>query len=137
VRKIYWFVVRPERKGAKCVITCGEKILLIKLSYAHKKWTVPGGRVGKDETHEDAAKREVLEEVGILLDSVRKIGSYFHDLEYKKDTIHCFHGEAKNYDFRVDELEVVDAKWFYPHELPHDLGIQARRVVRMYLESKT
>jgi len=134
LRKLYWFLFRPERTGAKCVISHKDKILLVRLAYAHKKWTVPGGRVNNGETHEEAARREAKEEVGIELNNIRKIGSYFHDLEYKRDTIHCFHCEVLSDYFNVDELEIAEAAWFYQNNLPSDLGRQARCVVDMYLE---
>src|SRR3989344_1629547 len=90
-RKLYWFIFRPETKGVKAVIEHGGKILLVRLGYAHKKWTLPGGKVDRGESFERAVVREVQEEVGINSDEVFFIGEYFNQREFKKDIVKCFY----------------------------------------------
>ena len=48
----------------------GKKLLIIKNAKAGK-WTLPGGQIDKGETFNQAAKREIFEEVGLKV----KLGS--------------------------------------------------------------
>jgi len=54
------------------------KVLLIQRGEEPKKnsWWLVGGRVYKNESFEEAVKRKVLEEIGLKVEVVRKIGLY-------------------------------------------------------------
>ena len=77
-RKLYWFIFRPKIRGVKCVIEYNDSILLVRISYAHKGWTLPGGGVKRRETFEEAARREAKEETGIILPVVKKNLRIYH-----------------------------------------------------------
>lgn len=47
----------------------------------HEKWEFPGGKVRASESAEAAAIREVLEETGLTMQSVRFLGQHVHDWE--------------------------------------------------------
>lgn len=120
IRTIYWFICRPETRGVKCVIENEGRFLLVKLSYSHKRWTVPGGGVNKNETLEEAIRREVFEEVGIKLGEIKKVGEYISTKEYKIDTITVFHALVPSLEFKIDGGEIIEAGWFERNNLPHD-----------------
>ena len=69
----------PKKEGAGCLIFCREtdKFLLIERSeYVPMPltWSLPGGGVDHNESPEDAARREVLEEIGFdLKDQLLKL----------------------------------------------------------------
>lgn len=110
IRKFYWFIFRPNTRGVKCVIAHNDKILFVKLSYGHKKWTLPGGGVDKGESFEKAAIRETKEEVGISISRVEKIYEYHNDKEYKKDHCVCYFSKVSNPEFNIDNLEISEAR---------------------------
>jgi len=63
----------PKKEGAGCLIFCREtdKFLLIERSEyvpVPNTWSLPGGSVDPGETPEQAAKREVYEEIGFDLE---------------------------------------------------------------------
>ena|SRR3989344_3301070 len=117
-RKLYWFIFRPETRGVKCVVQHNGYFLLTRLGYAHKKWTIPGGGVKKRETWEEAARREIFEEVGIKLGEIKKVGEYKNTREYKRDTVFVFHSIVSSPNFKIDNFEIAEAGWFLPREFP-------------------
>jgi len=132
IRKSYWFIFRPKTKGVKCVVEFQGKILLARLSYAHKLWTFPGGGVNRNESFCNAAIREVKEETGIDVMDVKEIGEYMNYKEYKIDTVKCFGAKATNSIIEIDESEIIEAEWFEPEDLPDDRVRQVNNILKMY-----
>lgn len=94
----------------------GIRILLIKDPYG--KWTWPKGKLDKDETALDAAKREIGEETGLInIKEISKIGrtNYFYrrdkKLIYKTVYIYLFRftGSEK---LVIQKEEIDDGDWF-------------------------
>jgi ADP-ribose pyrophosphatase YjhB (NUDIX family) len=118
VRKMYWYIFRPKTRGVKCIIKHQDKILFVKLSYGHKNWTLPGGGVGKNETWEQAVRREVLEEVGISVGELKEIGEFINNKEYKVDMVKCFLAEVPDEVYKIDNIEISEARWCPLNEIP-------------------
>ena len=118
VRRLYWFVFRPQTFGVKTVVVHDGRWLMVRNTYGNGYWTFPGGSIDRGEAPPDAAMREVREEVGIGLGDVTPIGDYFSDLEYKRDTVYCFRADVTSPGVTIDEGEILEAGWFAPHELP-------------------
>lgn len=118
VLKIYWKTFKPKRRGVKCVISCGDEVLLIRNTYGGKLWTFPGGGIKRKEAPEVAVKREVKEEVGIVIENLQLVGELDWGQEGKKDTIYCFATKVENKDFKIDTTEILEAKWFPVSAIP-------------------
>jgi 8-oxo-dGTP pyrophosphatase MutT (NUDIX family) len=118
VRRAYWFVFRPKTRGVKCLVEHDGSWLLIRNTYGRSRWTLPGGAVKRNEQPLDAARREVMEEVGIRLDALRYVGSYRSRKDHKQDTVYCFASSTPQVAFRVDGREVAEARWVSPSDLP-------------------
>jgi 8-oxo-dGTP pyrophosphatase MutT (NUDIX family) len=130
--KVYWFLLRPNTIGVRCLITSGNNILLIQHSYGSSRWSVPGGGIKSSESLADAAKREVFEEVGIRISAVKNIGEVFYDAEYKKDPIWIFHTEVMSDDFKIDGLEIMNAQWFPMDDLPENSSQLLQQFLSLY-----
>lgn len=130
-RKLYWFVVRPNTRGVKCLIEYDGKVLLVKLSYTSSQWNIPGGGVKRGEEFIEAARREAWEETGIDTDGWRSIGEYKNVIEYKNDIVRCFHAQVGTPHFEIDGLEVIEARWCKPQDLPPELRPNVKRVLQM------
>lgn len=132
VVKIYWFLFRPKAFGVKCVVQCGEEILLIRNSYGQQGWTFPGGGIHAGEQVQVAVVREVQEEVGIAIQDPVPLGDFLTTKEFKKDSVDCFAATVDKKDFTIDNEEVVEAKWFLVSEVPHltDSGARAYELFR-------
>lgn len=59
------------------------RILCVRMNYATRAWTTPGGRVEPGESPLDALKREVLEESGLDVEAGELVGVY--SKPYKDD----------------------------------------------------
>src|SRR2546423_119154 len=112
LRMAYWFIFRPKTKGVKCLIEHKGRFLFVKLSYAHKSWTFPGGGVHRGETFEAAAYRELAEETGLKNIVLIKFGEYFNTRQYKRDTVECYFGKTADPAFKVDGFEITEAGWY-------------------------
>lgn len=80
-----------------------------------RKWEFPGGKIEKNETKEEALKRELKEE----LDIETNINDFFMsvDHEYKtfKLTLHAFKAEIIKGELTLKEH--LDSKWLSKDEL--------------------
>ncbi len=130
--QLYCFIFRPKTFGVTCIIECKGEILMIRNSYGKNTWTFPGGGIKKNETSEEAAKREVLEEVGIRIKNVQQIGEFKSELEYKKDTVFCFSAKVNDKNFVIQESEISEAKWFSGENIPKNISQKAVKVIEFW-----
>jgi 8-oxo-dGTP pyrophosphatase MutT (NUDIX family) len=129
--KIYWFIFRPKTKGVICLILSGDELLLIRHTYGHSAWTLSGGGLKKNESKEEAVKREVKEELGLDI-TPEYIGEFTHHPDYKIDTVSCFVARIEKIEPKIDHLEIKDAKWWHIDNLPEDHSLSLRRVILMH-----
>jgi ADP-ribose pyrophosphatase YjhB (NUDIX family) len=129
--KIYWFVFRPKTRGVKCLILSGDELLLIRQTYGSSAWTLSGGGFKKNETKEEAVKREIKEELGLNV-TPEYIGEFTHNAEYKIDTVFCFVAQMEKQEPRIDRLEIKEAKWWNINNLPKDHSTSLDRLILMY-----
>ena len=113
--------------GAMCWLEDADgKVLLVKNTY-RDKWVFPGGLVDKGEAPEDAALRELREEtalnVVLLTAPVITVDPALRRVEFMYKA-KLADGMSPD-DCTIDMIEIVDARWFPPDELPlidHEYG---------------
>ena len=79
----------PKVQVAACYLEIDNKILLLLRTFGKVeggKWGVPAGKLGKNETPENAAKRELFEETGIALERSSQI-QYLKSLYIRKPEV--------------------------------------------------
>jgi ADP-ribose pyrophosphatase YjhB (NUDIX family) len=129
--KVYWLVFRPKTRGVICLILSGDELLLIRQTYGRSAWTLSGGGFKKNETKDEAIKREVKEELGLNI-TPEYIGEFTHNPEHKIDTVSCFVARVEKVDPKIDHLEIKEAKWWNINNLPEDRSMSLQRVISMY-----
>ncbi|MFN3388156.1 MAG: NUDIX domain-containing protein [Allosphingosinicella sp.] len=125
--------LRLRTRGVKVMLfnPAGE-ILLIRNSYGPSHlFVLPGGGIGRGETPEAAAAREVKEEVGLDVHGLARVSEHFSAAEGKRDTIHLFAGRADGAP-RTDSLEIEEARFFPLDALPPNASAATLRRIAEY-----
>ena len=106
--------------GAICMIERPDgAVLLVRQSY-RKSWGVPGGLLKRGETPEDAARREVYEEVGLRIDLVGEPAMVVDPVPRRVDLVFRARPAAGEDPAlaRPGSPEIVEAAWFALDALP-------------------
>jgi 8-oxo-dGTP diphosphatase len=120
--------------GVGVIITRGDSVLLLRRKYVHGagSWSTPGGHLDFGETPEECAIREVQEETGLVVRSVR----------YRAITNDVFEAEGKHYitiwmeaeyaggePLVNDASEMSEVGWFTWDALPQPLFLPLQHLL--------
>ena len=104
-------IVKPISVGVRIMLVRDDAILLVKHSY-QDEWFFPGGGVKRGESLEEAARREVWEEVGGKMNDLKLFGMYTNHILLRTDHIAVFISHDFNYAPKKDwEIEAIQ---FFP-----------------------
>lgn len=131
ILKLVWRVTKPITQGARVLIVKDGAVLLVKHAY-QDHYFLPGGMVKKGETFEQAAKRELKEEVGIELGKLRLFGVYNNFYEYKNDGIVVFLCESYHASQGSDG-EIESFGFFPTTKLPANISSGTKRRIKEYM----
>lgn len=122
LRTVWWRWRKPLLTGCSVMLFDPDgAVLLVRHSYGHRRWGLPGGAVGKGEAAEDAVRRELLEEVGCRIDDLVLVGATVRNLHGARNRIEMFRG--KTADSAVpDDREIAAAGFFRLDDLPQPLS---------------
>jgi NAD+ diphosphatase len=81
------------------------------------RYSTLAGFLEPGETLEDAVRREVMEETGVVVGEVTYFGNQPWPLP--ASLMLGFRGRALSRDIRVDGLEIDDARWFTRADMQH------------------
>lgn len=100
------------------------RILCVRMNYANRNWTTPGGRVEEGESPVAALKRETLEESGYEIEVGDLIGVY--SKTYVDDLVLTFEGRVFSRSPWTANEEISEVKWFHRSELPDEMSLVVR-----------
>ena len=130
--------------GASVIVVNDKDEILLQLRKDNNCWGYPGGSVDINEVVEEAAKRELLEETGIVANSLELFGVFSGEELYyvyphgdeisNVDIVYIckdYNGEAK-----ADLVESIDARFFAIDRLPDNISPPCVPALKKYQESR-
>jgi 8-oxo-dGTP diphosphatase len=115
--RLWWGFTHPSHEGAQVAVFVGADLLLVRQSY-RAGWHLPGGGIKRGETPEAAARRELAEEIGLVVAALVPVGVECGMWDGRRDRVHFF--ELKLIQppmLRLDNREIVAARLATPIEL--------------------
>ncbi|MDX2504868.1 MAG: NUDIX hydrolase [Gammaproteobacteria bacterium] len=100
-----------------CIATWEEKILLCRraIEPRYGKWTLPAGFMENNETTQQGAARETLEEAQAVVSDLQLFGVF--NIPHISQVYMIFHGHATN-DFCAPTHESLEAHFFNEENIP-------------------
>lgn len=136
--RVYWKVRHPTTHGTLVAMWNGGDVLLVRNSYV-PYYSLPGGYLRRGETPQQAALRELEEEVGVSANSeqLHLVLEETNDWEGKRDHVLIFSIElARRPAVAVDHREVIEASWWPPERaLSVSLFPPLRRVIERRVQN--
>lgn len=129
--RIWWRLRGKEHEGALVAVHVGPALLLVRSSY-RAEWNFPGGGVRPGELPEMAARRELVEEIGLSAPTLLAAGVTSGLWDGRRDRVHLFELRLDRLpELRLDKREIIAARLIAPQELP---GMALTGPVSAYLQ---
>lgn len=131
--------------GASVIVENEQGEILLQLRKDNHCWGYPGGSVELDEVVEDAVKRELFEETGLIANELKLFGVFSGmDMHY----IYPNGDEVSNIDIvyvcssysgvlKKQKDEVIDLKFFPLSDLPENLSPPNIKALKEYIRKRT
>lgn len=122
------------------LVIANSMTLLIKRAFQPSagKWSIPGGVVELGERVEDAARREVREEVGLEIDNLKLLGVYDNVVRDNNGNVRYHYviieylAKAKSTNIKPS-IEVAEYRWVTLEEIDKlDTTVSLRELIRIY-----
>ncbi len=115
--RVWWRVRRKRHEGALVAVYVGQALLLVRSSY-RSQWNFPGGGVRRGETPAAAARRELAEEIGLVVPSLIPAGVACGLWDGQRDRVHFFELRLdRPPTLRLDNREIIAVRLVAPDEL--------------------
>jgi 8-oxo-dGTP diphosphatase len=106
--------------AATVVLDDSSRVLLVRHKYGELNWELPGGAAEAGESAEETARREMREEVGVELETMRLAGVYW---DPQVDAHHfVFQARMRGTPRLADPKEITEFGWFMPAALPRPMS---------------
>jgi 8-oxo-dGTP diphosphatase len=126
----WWRLRGKQHQGALVAVWVDQALLLVRSSY-RSEWNFPGGSVRPGETPEAAARRELVEEIGLAVPSLISAGTVRGVWDDRLDQVYLFELRlAEPPGLRLDNREIIGAQLCSPEALR---SLSVTGPVRAYL----
>jgi len=115
--RAWWRLRRQPHEGALVAVYVGSCLLLLRSSY-RREWNLPGGGINPGETPEQAARRELNEEIALAPDELVLAHMVSGIWDGRPDRVHVYEVRlSKLPSLTLDDREIVEARLFTTSEL--------------------
>jgi 8-oxo-dGTP diphosphatase len=129
--RVWWRLRGARGEGALVAVYVERALLLVRSSY-HAEWNFPGGGVKRGETPEAAARRELAEEIGLVVPLLLPAGEATGMWDGWRDRVHFFELRLDRLPkLQLDNREIIGTRLASPEELR---GLKVTGPVAAYLE---
>jgi 8-oxo-dGTP diphosphatase/2-hydroxy-dATP diphosphatase len=122
-----------------CLTLEGDKILLgmKKRGWGEGRWNGFGGKLEGGETLIEGAKREMLEESGLIIEELEEVGSIEFDFLDNNKFLDVHFFNVLKYSGELVETEEMKPEWFNVENIPFDkMWPDDQLWIPLYLENK-
>lgn len=115
-------IVKPRLAGVTVIATnqAGE-VLLVRHSYGPDIWSLPGGGRGRSEDPEEAARREIREELAVDIIGLELVSELAETISGAPHVAHIFSCTLAG-EPQPDRREIMEARFFALDALPQDIS---------------
>lgn len=132
---LYWKLFKPVTLGVRAIILNNQGAFLLVKHRTDNMWYLPGGAVKRKETLFDALKRELREELNLILPvkcSAKLHGVYSNFYESKNDHIVVYVLNVPKIKYHCG-LEICESQFFTDISLPPDASPGTRRRIKEFV----
>ena len=131
--------------GANVVIVNTDDRILLQRR-ADGSWGLPGGLMELGESLEDAARREALEETGLVVGELTLVGifsgeRYYFKVVHNGDELYSVTAVYVTRDvtgeINGDNEETLELRYFHPGEMPEDMDDEYLDYIQAYLSAES
>lgn len=116
----------------RATIICRREDQILYVRKSKSKWTLPGGKVERDETPSQAAERELREETGLILNEL----AYVTQFAGAEVMHHVFEVSVTFIATPAPNNEIADCRWFTAKQLSGiNVNPAAKSIVKAFLSN--
>lgn len=129
--------------GSVVILLNSQNEVLLQKRY-NGNWGLPGGLMDLGESFEEVATREIFEETGLVIDTLKLLNVYSGSKYYLKvpngDELYSatavYHTKDFSGDIRIDYSESVELKYFKMDSLPIELTHTDKGFIEDFINAK-
>ena len=113
----------------RATVVCVRENRILLVARERSRWALPGGRIHRDETPQEAARRELVEETTLVADEL----TYLFQFTGFNTLHHVFFAEVAHHASVQPSNEISKCRWFVPVKIATlSASIPTRGIVELF-----